>query len=60
MNAEFTSLFTRLRNEGILQVLDLKASITGEWKHAVDKVFSVNGSVRSLSQVVYPLWVQFE
>jgi hypothetical protein len=42
------------------QVADLQAQLSVDWKHAVSKVFTVNGSLVALSQTAYPLWVQFE
>jgi hypothetical protein len=42
------------------QMIDLQAEIAGEWRDSVNKKFTVRGFRRSVSQTVYPLWVQFE
>jgi hypothetical protein len=42
------------------QAAELHGELAADWKHAVDKLFTVKGTAVSLSQTVYPLWVQFE
>lgn len=42
------------------QLIELQTEIAGEWRDSVNKKFKVRGFRRSVSQTVYPLWVQFE
>lgn len=41
-------------------LMNMHAEIAAEWKEAVQKKFTVRGSRTSISQTVYPLWIQFE
>lgn len=43
-----------------MQILELQGEIAAEWKEALQKKFTVRGSRVSISQTVYPLWIQFE
>ena len=39
---------------------EIQAEVGSEWRRSVNSVFTVDGSLKSLSQTVYPLWMQFE
>jgi hypothetical protein len=41
-------------------LMEMQGEIAAEWKDAVQKKFTVRGSRTSISQTVYPLWIQFE
>lgn len=55
-----TALSAHVAGQYSAQLAAVQADISAEWKHSVEKNFTVNGNMGSLTSTVYPLWVQFE